>query len=52
MKQIFNAAFFLLPPDRDGTEASELRLGGADWEDEVSPTVCDDQVGSSINTTV
>lgn len=43
---------FFLPTDRDGSETSELRLGGADREDEVSSAVCDDQVGSHITTTV
>lgn len=35
--------------DRDGAETAELGSGGADWEDEVSPTICDDQVHSDIN---
>lgn len=34
--------------DWDGTETLELWLGWADWKDEVSPTICDDQVGSDI----
>ncbi len=38
--------------DRDGTETPELWLGRADWEDEVGPTICDDQVGSNNNITV
>lgn len=38
--------------DRDGTETSELWLGRTDWKDEVSPTICDDQVASDINITL
>lgn len=38
--------------DWDGTETLELWLGRADWKDEVSPTICDDQVGSNITSRI
>lgn len=38
------AVVSFLPTDRDGAETAQLGPGGTDCQDEVGPTVCDDEV--------